>query len=71
MFKIIAVTSDGKFFMETSFSVFAIEEFIRVHAEHLKKIEVVDADGNLLLFLDLKYFQINNLIPEDENEIPF
>lgn len=69
--KIFALTKDGKFFMETSHDVYAIEEFIKMRATDLKKVEVVDEEGNLRLFIDTNYFHINNLIQEDENEIPF
>lgn len=71
MFKIFVWTTDGKTFVETSFAILAIEEFIRLHASHIKKVEVFDEEANLILFLDTKYFEIEKFIPEDESEIPF
>lgn len=68
-FKFIGVTKEN-FDLQFSQSIAAIREYINIHAGDFSKCTVFDEEGNLILFLDTKYFDVENFF-DGESEIPF
>lgn len=68
-FKFIGVTKEN-FDLEFSQTIDAISEYVSLHAENFSKCTVFDEDGNLILFLDTKYFDVENFF-DGKTDIPF